>query len=81
MGDRGYNQPQVIAELDRDGVMIIVRLNPWSMPLYERGDDVPNEKRVDLVERLSNTSSDYCSIQVALRTPAGEYCEGYVHAS
>ena len=80
MGDRGYNQPQVIAELDRDGVMIIVRLNPWSMPLYERGDDVPNEKRVDLVERLSNTSSDYCSIQVALRTPAGEYCEGYVHA-
>ncbi|CAK0740837.1 transposase [Gammaproteobacteria bacterium] len=80
MVDRGYNQPRAIADLDKDGVMTIVRLNPWSMPLYERGEDSSSDKRVDLVERLSQTTGDYCSIAVDIGTPTGERCEGYVHA-
>jgi hypothetical protein len=36
IADRGYNQPETILRLSAQAVLVMIRLNPWAMPLYPR---------------------------------------------
>ncbi|MCP3972404.1 MAG: IS4/IS5 family transposase, partial [Rhodobacteraceae bacterium] len=35
--DRGYNQPRTVVDHVRNGVGVVMRLNPHNMPLWDLG--------------------------------------------
>lgn len=74
IADRGYNQPDAILRLSEQAVNVIIRLNPWAMPLYRR-----TGVRLDLVKHLQGMAAEYHCLPVWLGTP-GRACEGWVHA-
>ena len=73
--DRGYNHPQVILEHHARGVQIILRLNPYSMPLF----NADGETRLNLYETLKNAKSYELCIPVRL-IKKGKSIQAYVHA-
>jgi hypothetical protein len=74
MADRGYNQPDAILGLSAQAIHVIIRLNPWAMPLYQRTGE-----RLDLAEHLQHVAAEYHCLPVWLGKP-GSACEGWVHA-
>ena len=74
IADRGYNQPDAILRLSAQAIHVVIRLNPWAMPLYQR-----TGARLDLVEHLQGVAAEYRCLPVWLGTP-GSACEGWVHA-
>ena len=78
--DRGYNRPARIIELSKQGILVLIRLNPWSMPLRQRaeGDSGLNGVPLDLYDILKRTKANKMCLPVWLGTP-GNAGEGWVH--
>jgi len=77
IADRGYNQPARIRELAKQGVLVVIRLNPRAMPLYKRYGSQP--EKLDLYRHLKESSADRLRIPVWLGE--GENAlEGWVYA-
>src|SRR5512143_1655385 len=74
IADRGYNQPDAIVRLVTQAIHVVIRLNPWAMPLYRRTGE-----RLDLMEHLQRVTTDYHCLPVWLGKP-GSACEAEVHA-
>ena len=74
IADRGYNQPDAILRLVAQAIHVVIRLNPWAMPLYQRTGE-----RLDLMEHLQRVTTDYHCVPVWLGAP-GRACEAWVHA-
>jgi hypothetical protein len=74
IADRGYNQPDAILGLVAQAIHVVIRLNPWAMPLYRRTGE-----RLDLMEHLQRVSTDYHCLALWLGKP-GSACEVWVHA-
>jgi hypothetical protein len=74
IADRGYHQPETILRLSEQAVLVMIRLNPWAMPLYQRTGE-----RLDLGEHLQGVTAEYACLPVWLGKP-GRECEGWVHA-
>lgn len=73
--DRGYNHPQVILEHHARDVQVILRLNPYSMPLFE----TDGETRLNLYEILKKAKNHEFCIPVQL-IKNGKSVPAYVHA-
>lgn len=76
--DRGYNQPQVIIELVRRGVGVVIRLNPYSMPLFDAEGE-----RLELatVLRQFDPERRYAGLAVQLGSKTSSVrAPGWVHA-
>ena len=85
VADRGYNQPARIIELSAKGVCVVIRLNPWAMPLRWRDmeETGPEPRRdgqaLDIYAYLQETRADKVCLPVWLGPP--EKAEkGWVHA-
>jgi hypothetical protein len=74
IADRGYNQPDAILRLREQAINVIIRLNPWAMPLYRRTGE-----RLDLVEHFKRVATEHHCLPVWLGAPE-RACEGWVHA-
>jgi hypothetical protein len=74
IADRGYNQPDAIVRLAAQAIHVVIRLNPWAMPLYRRTGE-----RLDLWEHLERVTTDYHCLPVWLGAP-GRACAAWVHA-
>ena len=74
IADRGYNQPEAILRLREQAIHVVIRLNPWAMPLYQRTGE-----RLDLVEHLQRVATEHHCLAVWLGKP-GRACEAWVHA-
>lgn len=74
IADRGYHQPDAILRLSEQAIHVMIRLNPWAMPLYRRTGE-----RLDVVEHLQRVAAEYHCLPVWLGKP-GSACEGWVHA-
>lgn len=81
VADRGYNQPSRIIELSKRGILSVIRLNPWSMPLRQRVDGEPeaDAQQLDLYDYLKQTTEDKVCLPVWLGD-SGNAVEGCVHA-
>ena len=81
VADRGYNQPDRIIELSKRGILSVIRLNPWSMPLRQRIEEEPepDAQTLDLYHRLKQTNEAKVSLPVWLGKP-GKAVEGWIHA-
>jgi hypothetical protein len=81
IADRGYNQPERIINLAMRGVLVVVRLNPWAMPLFWRDTSKPelNQQPLDLYNYLKHTPDTKVCLPVWLGKP-GRVIEGWVHA-
>ena len=79
--DRGYNQPERIINLSMRGVLVVLRLNTWAMPLYWRDVTKPelNQQSIDLYNYLKNTQKTKICLPVWLGKP-GQVIEAWVHA-
>jgi hypothetical protein len=74
IADRGYHQPEAHDRLAAQAIHVVIRLNPWAMPLHRRTGE-----RLDLVEHLPHIAEDYHCLPVWLGAP-GRACEAWVHA-
>jgi hypothetical protein len=74
IADRGYNQHDAIVRLVAQAIHVVIRLNPWAMPLYRRTGE-----RLDLMEHLQRVTTDYHCVPVWLGK-SGSACEARVHA-
>jgi hypothetical protein len=85
MTDRGYNQPARIIELSAQGVCVVIRLNPWAMPLHWRDveETSPEQRRdgqvLDIYAHLQETRADKVCLAVWLG-PSEKAVQGWVHA-
>lgn len=81
VADRGYNQPNRIIELSKQGIFVVIRLNPWSMPLHWRAEDnaALNGQVLDLYSHLKYAKEDKICLPVWLGKP-GNAVEGWIHA-
>jgi hypothetical protein len=87
VADRGYNnQPAQIIELSATGVSVVIRLNPWSMPLHWRDEPEigseykgKNGQLLDIYAHLQDTKAEKLCLPVWLGEP-GKAVEGWVHA-
>ena len=81
VADRGYNQRSRIIELSKRGILSVIRLNPWSMPLRQRVDGEPeaDAQKLDLYDYLKQTTEDKVCLPVWLGD-SGNAVEGCVHA-
>jgi hypothetical protein len=74
IADRGYPQPETILRLSAQAVLVMIRLNPWAMPLYRCAGEP-----LDLVEHWQGVSGEYDCLPVGWGKP-GRACEGWGHA-
>lgn len=74
IADRGYNQPETILRLSEQTVLVMIRLNPWAMPLYQRTGEP-----LDLVAHLRGITAKSTCLPVVLNK-SGRACPGWVHA-
>ena len=73
--DRGYNHPRVILNHHDKDVQVILRLNPYSMPLFE----ADGETKLNLYDTLKKAKSHELCIPVQL-IKNGKVVAAYVHA-
>ena len=84
VADRGYGHAAAILDLGGRQVRVVVRLNPASMPLFERqeGEDGPGGRaRLNLAERLRRTEGGLASLDVWLRSGGRPAGRGWLHAA
>ena len=74
--DRGYNQPQEIINRSAEGILVTVRLNPYSMRLYTPG----GTEKIQVFETLNASQSDELSFPVWIANKDKDYVPGWVHA-
>ena len=74
--DRGYNQPQEIINITAEGILIAVRLNPYSMRLFSVG----GEQKINMYQELKKAETDDICIPVWVSNKDHEYIEAWVHA-
>ena len=74
--DRGYNQPQEIINITEKGILIVVRLNPYSMKLIYPD----SKKKIHMYEELKKADADEFCIPVWSANQKGDYVEAWVHA-
>lgn len=75
VADRGYCHPTAVAETIHAGAHVVVRLNPYNMPLCQ-----PDETPLDLVQRLQEQAP--CTVRsLSVRVgPTTQRVAGWVHA-
>lgn len=75
VADRGYGHPKTVAETVHAGAHLVVRLNPYNMPLFQ-----PDETPLDLVQHLQQQAPcTLCSLRVRVGPPT-QRVTGWVHA-
>ncbi len=75
VADRGYCHPTAVAAMVHAGAHLVVRLNPYNMPLFQ-----PDETPLDVVQRLQQQAP--CTLRsLPVRVgPAQQRVAGWVHA-
>jgi len=74
--DRGYNQPQKIIDITDKGILIVLRLNPYSMRLFSVG----GEHKIKMYDELKKAKTDNIYIPVWVSNKDNDYVEAWVHA-
>jgi len=75
VADRGYCHPQAVAETVHAGAHVVVRLNPYNMPLFQ-----PDETPLDLVQSLQQQPPGTLRSLPVRVGPASQRVTGWVHA-
>lgn len=84
VGDRGYCHAWAMGAAVRQGVQVMVRLNPHNMPLYHGDGSAPSGgvgTRVDWLQALQDqTPGTVQTLPVLLSAPGTQPVKGFVHA-
>jgi len=75
VADRGYCHPTTVAETVRAGAQVVLRLNPYNMPLFQ-----PDETPLDLVQHLQQQAPGTLRSLPVRVGPARQRVAGWVHA-
>jgi hypothetical protein len=75
VADRGYCHPKTVAETVHAGAQVVVRLNPYNMPLCQ-----PDETPLDVVQALQAQAPGTLRSLPVRVGPATQRVAGWVHA-
>ena len=75
VADRGYCHPTAVAETVHAGAQVVLRLNPYNMPLFQ-----PDETPLDVVQPLQQQAPGTLRSLPVRVGPAQQRVAGWVHA-
>lgn len=75
VADRGYGHPTAVAETVHAGAQVVLRLNPYNMPLFQ-----PDETPLDVVQPVQQQAPGTLRSLPVRVGPARQRVAGWVHA-